>query len=162
VRVDLDPSGGGEAVMARQVGRRNCGAKAAVGRDKLRGISKQPSTAVLQGAPQVCRPCFYDTRVSRGGSTREPENPKVRGRDGIANQSGSVVSSGIHDIQQLLFLVDRRARPQITAGITSSAILYPLQSPANFFVIHGVSSSSSFSLRRSYRHGTSLSVRSFP
>jgi hypothetical protein len=93
VRVDLDPSGGGEAVMARQVGRRNCGAKAAVGRDKLRGISKQPSTAVLQGAPQVCRPCFYDTRVSRGGSTREPENPKVRGRDGIANQSGSVVSS---------------------------------------------------------------------
>jgi hypothetical protein len=36
---------------------------------------------------------LWHTCVSRRGSTREPENPKVRGRDGIANQSGSVVSS---------------------------------------------------------------------
>jgi hypothetical protein len=57
---------------------------------------------------------------------------------------------GIHDIQQLLFLVDRRARLQITAGIIPSAIFHPRQpSPANFFVIHGISSSSSFSLHRS-------------
>jgi hypothetical protein len=45
VRADLDPSGGGEALMAREVGRRSCGAKAAVGRDELRGVSVQPSTA---------------------------------------------------------------------------------------------------------------------
>jgi hypothetical protein len=31
--------------------------------------------------------------VSRGSSTREQENPKVRGEVGLANQSGSIVSS---------------------------------------------------------------------
>jgi hypothetical protein len=36
----LDPRGSGEALMARQVGRRSCGAKAAVRRDELGGASK--------------------------------------------------------------------------------------------------------------------------
>jgi hypothetical protein len=63
VRANLDPSGGGEAPMARQVGRRSCGAKAVVGRDEFRGASMQPSTAVLQDATQVCRPCFSGTRA---------------------------------------------------------------------------------------------------
>jgi hypothetical protein len=63
VRANLDPSGGGEALMARQVGRRSCGAKAAVGRDELGGALMQPSTAVLQDATRVCRPCFSGTRA---------------------------------------------------------------------------------------------------
>jgi hypothetical protein len=33
------------------------------------------------------------TRVSSGGLAREQENPEVRGGDGIANQSGSIVLS---------------------------------------------------------------------
>jgi hypothetical protein len=33
------------------------------------------------------------TRVSSGGLAREQENPEVRGGVGIANQSGSIVSS---------------------------------------------------------------------
>jgi hypothetical protein len=33
------------------------------------------------------------TRVSRGSSAREQENPEVRGGVGIANQSGSIISS---------------------------------------------------------------------
>jgi hypothetical protein len=33
----LDPRGGGEALIVRQVGRRSCGAKAAVRRDELGG-----------------------------------------------------------------------------------------------------------------------------
>jgi hypothetical protein len=45
VRADLDPRGGGGALMARQVGRRSCGAKAAVGRDELGGDAVQPGTA---------------------------------------------------------------------------------------------------------------------
>jgi hypothetical protein len=45
VRADLGPRGGGEALMAWQVGRRSCGAKAAVGRDELGGASVQPGTA---------------------------------------------------------------------------------------------------------------------
>jgi hypothetical protein len=45
VRANLDPRRGGEALMARQVGRRSCGAKAAVRRDELGGTSMQPSTA---------------------------------------------------------------------------------------------------------------------
>jgi hypothetical protein len=57
---------------------------------------------------------------------------------------------GIHDIQQLLFLVDRRARPQLTVGIILSAIFHPRQPfPANFFVTHGTSSPSSISYHRS-------------
>jgi hypothetical protein len=63
VRADLDLSGGGEALMARQVRRRSCGAKVAVGRDELRGVSVQPSTAVLQEAMRKCRPCFNGTRA---------------------------------------------------------------------------------------------------
>jgi hypothetical protein len=52
---------------------------------------------------------------------------------------------------------------QARAYTRQKAIFHPRQLlPANSFVIHEVSSSSSFSLRRSYRHGTSLSVRSFP
>jgi hypothetical protein len=45
----LDPRRSGEALMARQVGRRSCGAKAAVRRDELGGASMQPSTATLPG-----------------------------------------------------------------------------------------------------------------
>jgi hypothetical protein len=59
----LDPRGGGEALMARRVGRRSCGAKEAVRRDELGGTLMQPSTAVLQGATRVCRPCFSGTRA---------------------------------------------------------------------------------------------------
>jgi hypothetical protein len=69
----------------------------------------------------------------------------------------------IHDIQQLLFLIDRRARPLITAGITPSAILYPLQFLASFFINHGISSSSSSSYhRQSYLPFEFTSVCSSP
>jgi hypothetical protein len=42
------------------------------------------------GVPTVF---LQHTRVSRGGLAREQENPEVRGEVGIANQSGSIVSS---------------------------------------------------------------------
>jgi hypothetical protein len=44
VQAGLDPHGGEGALMARQVGRRSCEAKAAVGRDELRGDAVQPGT----------------------------------------------------------------------------------------------------------------------
>jgi hypothetical protein len=66
VRADLDPRGGGEALLARRVGRRSCGAKAAVTRDELGGASVQPGTASslhpCRGA-RVCQPCFCSTRA---------------------------------------------------------------------------------------------------
>jgi hypothetical protein len=46
-------------VTARRVGRRSCGAKAAVRRNELGGASMQPSTTVLQEVTRVCQ-----TRVS--------------------------------------------------------------------------------------------------
>jgi hypothetical protein len=51
----LDPRGGGEALMARQVGRRSYRAKAAVRRDELGGASMQPSTATPSGK-FLCHP----------------------------------------------------------------------------------------------------------
>jgi hypothetical protein len=102
----LNPSEGGEALMARQVGRRSC-----------------PSEPMW-----LCR-----------------------------------FVPGIHDIQQLLFLVDRRARPQITVGIILSSIFHPRQPfQANFFVNHGISSSSSSSYRRSCSPREFTSVCSSP
>jgi hypothetical protein len=59
----LEPRGSGEALMPRQVGRRNCGAKAAVRRDELGEASMQPNTTVLQGVTWMCRPCFSGTRA---------------------------------------------------------------------------------------------------
>jgi hypothetical protein len=50
-------------ITARRVGRRSCGAKAAVRRDELGGASMQPSTTVLQEATRVCRPCFSGMRA---------------------------------------------------------------------------------------------------
>jgi hypothetical protein len=61
VRANLGPREGGGVSVAWQVGRRSCGAKAAVGRDELGGASMQPSTTVLQDATRVCRPCFSGT-----------------------------------------------------------------------------------------------------
>jgi hypothetical protein len=82
--------------------------------------------------------------------SREQENPEVRGGVSIANQSGpigffleSTTSSNSYSSPIV------RARPQVTAGITPSAILYPLQSLASFFVTHGTSSPSSTSHRQS-------------
>jgi hypothetical protein len=49
MQAGLDPRGSGEALMARQVGRRSYGAKAAVRCDELGGASMQPSTATLPG-----------------------------------------------------------------------------------------------------------------
>jgi hypothetical protein len=49
--------------LARRVGKRSCGAKAAVRHDELGGTSMQPSTAVLRGATRVCRPCISGTRA---------------------------------------------------------------------------------------------------
>jgi hypothetical protein len=46
-----------------RVRRRSCGATVAVRRDELGGASMQPSTAVLQEATWVCRPCFSGTRA---------------------------------------------------------------------------------------------------
>jgi hypothetical protein len=88
--------------------------------------------------------------MSREDSAREPENPEVRGRDGIANQSGPIgffPESTTSSTSYLSPII--RARPQVTAEITPLAIPYPLQFPANFFVTHGISSSSSSSYRRS-------------
>jgi hypothetical protein len=47
-------------------------------------------TRSYAGVPTVF---LQHTRVSRGGLAREQENPEVHGEVGIANQSGSIVSS---------------------------------------------------------------------
>jgi hypothetical protein len=53
-------------LLARRVGRRSCGAKAAVRCDELGGASMQPSTAVLQEATLVCWLVFqWHTCVSK-------------------------------------------------------------------------------------------------
>jgi hypothetical protein len=44
MQAGLDSRGGGGALMARQVRRRSCEAKAAVGRDELEGDAVQPGT----------------------------------------------------------------------------------------------------------------------
>jgi hypothetical protein len=91
------------------------------------------------------------TRVSGEGLVREQENPEVREGVGIANQCGSIVSSQRSTMSNSSYShqsLNEPPSPQITAEITSSAILYPLQSPASFFVTHGISSSSSSSYRR--------------
>jgi hypothetical protein len=53
----------------------------------------QPSTAVLQGATRVCRPCFSGHVREQRKFNREQKDLEVRGGFSIANQSGSVVSS---------------------------------------------------------------------
>jgi hypothetical protein len=76
---------------------------------------------------------------------------EVRGGVVLTNQSGSIVSSQRSTMSNSSYSrrsLNEPPSPQITAGITSSAILYPLQSPASFFVTHGISSSSSSSYRR--------------
>jgi hypothetical protein len=149
----LDPRGGGEAFMARQVGRRSCGAKAAVRRDELGGASMQPNTAVLQRATRVCRPCFSGTRAwAKEGLAHEQMDPGGSRRSCPSKPIRLCrFVPGVHDIQHLLFLVDRRARPQVTAGITPSTIFHLRQpSPTNFFVTHRISSPSSTSRHQSY------------
>jgi hypothetical protein len=112
----LDSRGGGEALMARQVGRRSCGAKAAVRRDELEGASMQPNTAVLQGATRVCRPCFSGTCAgAKEGSAREQENPRVRGEVGIANPFGSIISS--HDPRHPVTSTLRHRRALLLANL---------------------------------------------
>jgi hypothetical protein len=55
--------------------------------------------------------------MNREDSAREPESPEVRGRDGIANQSGPIgFFPGVHDTWQLLLF--------ITVEYFSSPILF--------------------------------------
>jgi hypothetical protein len=53
-------------------------------------IKRGNPTGSCAGVPAVFQ---WHTCVSRGSSTREQENPEVRGGDGIASRSGSIVSS---------------------------------------------------------------------
>ncbi|PUZ41724.1 hypothetical protein GQ55_3G335100 [Panicum hallii var. hallii] len=91
------------------------------------------------------------TCVSREGSAREQEDLEVREGVGIANQSGpigfshtSTTSSETSSPWQ-----SRLSSSQITVRNNSPVILRPLQFPASFFVIHGISSPSSSSHRQS-------------
>jgi hypothetical protein len=62
------------------------------------------------GVPAVFQ---QHTRVSRGSSTREQENPEVRGGVGLANQSGSIVLSHKPMTSSSSYLSSIiRARPQ--------------------------------------------------
>jgi hypothetical protein len=92
----------------------------------------------------------WHTCVSRGSSAREQEDPEVREGVGIANHSAPSSRRIIHDIQQFLpSWIAQPLSPRVTTETTPSAIFHPRQPfPANSFVIHGISSSSSFSLRR--------------
>jgi hypothetical protein len=99
------------------------------------------------GVPTVF---LQHTCVSGGSSTREQEKLEVHEGVGIANQSsptGFFLESTTSSSSYPSPIV--RARPQVTTGITPSAILYPLQSLASFFVTHGTSSPSSTSRRQS-------------
>jgi hypothetical protein len=144
---------GGEA-WRRQVGRRSCGAKAAVRRDKLGGASMQPNTAVLQGATRVCRPCFHGTRacakeglarkqLDPGGSRRSCPSEPIRLYRLVPGSTTSNSSYPSWLAQPL--------SPRVTTKTTPSAIFHPRQPfPTNFFVTHGISSPSSTSRRQSY------------
>jgi hypothetical protein len=102
------------------------------------------------GVPAVF---LQHTRASREGSAREQDDLEVHGGVSIANQSGSIVSSGVHDVQQFLPLVDRstdhrhHGSPWGVFLQSSSTHCNPL---ASFFVTHRTSSPSSTSHRRSY------------
>jgi hypothetical protein len=153
VQADLGPRGSGEALMARQVGKRGCGAKAAVERDELGGASMQPSTAILQGATRVCRPCFSGTRacakeglarkqLDPGGSRRNCPSEPIRLCRLVPGSMTSNSSYPSWFAQPL--------SPRITMETTPSAIFHPRQPfPANFFVTHGISSPSISSHRQS-------------
>jgi hypothetical protein len=90
--------------------------------------------------------------VGRGSSTREQENPRVRREVGIANPFGSIIL--LHDPRHptILTLVDHSTAITTSHhGDYSFSHLPPRQPfPANSFIIHEISSSSSFSLHRSY------------
>jgi hypothetical protein len=86
---------------------------------------------------------WHRTCMGRGSSTREQKNPRVRREVGRANPSGSIVSSQESTTSSNFC-------SSSPTGITPSTIFHLRQPfPANFFVIHGISSLSSFSLRRS-------------
>jgi hypothetical protein len=150
----LDPSGSGEALMARQVGRRNCGAKAAVRRDELEGASMQPNTAVLQGATRVCWPCFSGTHAcAKEGLAREQLDPGGSRRSCPSEPMRlHRLVPGVHNVQQFLpSWIAQPLSPRVSTKTTPLAIFHPRQPfPANLFVIHGTSSPSSTSHRRSF------------
>jgi hypothetical protein len=132
-------------VTARRVGRRSCGAKAAVRREELGGASMQPSTTVLQEVTRVCQTCFSGTCAwAKEGLTREQEDLEVRGGFGIANPFGSIISSQESTTSSTSYLSPIiRARPQH---------LKKTREPFH----------RAFLFANLVRHGTSLSVRSFP
>jgi hypothetical protein len=147
----LDPRGSGEALMARQVRRRSCGAKTAVRSDELGGTSMQPNTAVLQGATRVCRPCFIGTRAcAKEGLAREQLDPGGSRRSCPSEPirlcrlvPGSTTSNSSYPSW-----LAQPLSPRVTTETTPSAIFHPRQPfPANFFVIYGISSPSSSSYR---------------
>jgi hypothetical protein len=152
-------------VTTRQVGRRSCGANVAVRRGELGGASMQPSMTVLQEVTRVCQTCFSGTCAwAKEGLTREHEDLEVRGGFGIANPFGSIILSQESTTSSSTFLSsiakqDHKLPRRLLLRPSSTRGKHARQTP---FVIHGISSSSSFSLRRSYRHGTSLSVCSSP
>jgi hypothetical protein len=89
--------------------------------------------------------------VSRRSSTREQEDPEVREGVGIANQSGPIGFSHTSTTSSETSSPwkSRLSSPQITVRNNSPVILRPLQFPASFFVVHGISSPSSTSHCRS-------------
>jgi hypothetical protein len=91
------------------------------------------------------------TCVSREGSAREQGDPEVREGVGKANQSGPIGFSHTSTTSSETSSPwkSRLSSPQITVRNNSPVILRPLQFPASFFVVHGISSPSSTSHCRS-------------
>jgi hypothetical protein len=95
VQADLGPRGGGEALMARQVGRRICGAKAWLGVTS----SEEPRRNQARQSCRELRGCAGHVSVAHVREqrkfNREQKDLEVHGGVGLANQFGSIVSS--HD-----------------------------------------------------------------
>jgi hypothetical protein len=95
VRADLGPRRGREALMAWQVGRRSCGAKARLGVMS----SEEPQRNQARQSCRELRGCAGHVSVAHVHEqrkfNREQEDLEVRGGVGLANQFGSIISS--HD-----------------------------------------------------------------
>jgi hypothetical protein len=104
-------------------------------------------------------------KTGGGGRSNRRASQQVEGTAKLQDpEDRAELNRRVRECERKYYVSDRLGSIQQARVCTrQQAIFHPRQpSPTNFFVIHGVSSSSSFSLRRPYRHGNSLSIRSFP
>jgi hypothetical protein len=130
---------------------------------RTRDVTKRGSSAgSYVGVPAVLQ---WHTCVSRRSSTREQENPEVRGGVSIANQSGSIVSS--HGPRHPTVLIPRGSLNRYHHESPRKLLLWPSSTHGNHSRQTPSSSTKSrhrraFSLRRSCSPRNSLFTRCSP